>query len=298
MISILIPFHNEKENLKELYRKIKEVFSKDKTEFEIVFIDDGSTDGSAEHVKNLSNVVLVSHKKRRGKGIALTTGYRASQGQTLLFMDADLQDDPEDIPRFLKKIDEGYDFVNGWRKDRRDPFFKKFYSAIFNGFLLNKLLKSNFHDINCGFKAMKRSVLEEISFYGDNYRFLPILADKEGFKTTEVVVHHHPRLHGKSKYGFFRVISGFFDTLTTSFIYKFSEKPLQFFGPVGSVIFLIGFVTTLYLAFERIFFGVLLFRRPALTFSVLFIIVGLQIVLTGIIGELVVYFNVKKHHRS
>ncbi|OGK17862.1 hypothetical protein A3G67_02970 [Candidatus Roizmanbacteria bacterium RIFCSPLOWO2_12_FULL_40_12] len=293
MISVIIPFHNEKDNLLLLYKKLKAVFGRLKKEFEIVFVDDGSTDDSQKAIKGQPHTKLVFHKKRMGKGKALMSGFAESTGEVILFMDADLQDDPEDIELFLNELESGYDFVNGWRKFRKDPFFKKFYSSIFNGFLLNSLLRSKFHDINCGFKAMKREVLEHIPLYGDNYRFTPILADKEGFRTTEVVVHHHPRLHGSSKYGLFRVVSGFFDTLTTYFIYTYSEKPLHFFGPVGGVVFAIGFIICAYLAFEKIFFGVLLFRRPALLLGVLLIIVGIQIAMTGIIGELIVYFSNK-----
>ncbi len=294
MISFIIPFHNEKENLAPLYKKIREVMKSLSQNFEIVFVDDGSTDASSQKIKGKENTVLVSHRKRMGKGRALMSGFFASKGEVIFFMDADLQDDPADIPAFLEKIKHGYDLVNGWRKNRKDPFFKKFYSSIFNQFLLGVLLQSRFHDINCGFKAMRREVLEQVSLYGDNYRFIPILADKEGFKTSEVVVHHHPRHSGKSKYGFFRVISGFFDTVTTAFIYSFSEKPLHFFGPIGSIIFMAGFILCAYLAYERLFFGVLLFQRPALLLGVLLIIVGFQIIMTGIIGELIVYFNNKK----
>lgn len=290
MISIIIPFHNERENLILLHKKLLHVLMKTKQEFEVVFVDDGSTDN---YKLPSTNYKLIKHRKRMGKGKALISGFAASKGDVVVFMDADLQDDPEDLPLFFKKIDEGYDLVNGWRKNRKDPFFKKFYSAVFNQFLLGGLLRSKFHDINCGFKAMKREVLENVSIYGDNYRFVPILADKEGFKTAEIVVNHHPRLHGRSKYGFFRVISGFFDTLSTFFIYSFSEKPLQFFGPVGTLVFLAGFILCAYLAYERLFFGVLLFRRPALLLGVLLIIVGIQIIMTGIIGELIVYLNSK-----
>ncbi len=294
MISVIIPFHNEKENLQPLHKKLVQVLKSTKEDFEIVFVDDGSTDNSAKKIEGKEKTMVAYHRKRMGKGVALMSGFSASSGDIILFMDADLQDDPDDIKAFLAKINEGYDLVNGWRRDRKDPFFKKFYSMIFNQFLLGGLLRSRFHDINCGFKAMRREVLESISLYGDNYRFVPILADKEGFKTSEVVVHHHPRLSGKSKYGFFRVISGFFDTLTTYFIYRFSEKPLHLFGPVGSVVFLFGFGLCLYLAFEKIFFGKLLFQRPALLLGVLLIIVGLQIIMTGIIGELIVYFSNKR----
>ena len=294
MISVIVPFYNEKENLGLLSKKLTAAFKEIKDDFEIIFVDDGSTDGSASVLKPTDEKIkLISQRKRFGKGRALSNGFSASSGDVIVFMDADLQDDPEEISRFIKTIKRGYDLVNGWRKDRKDPLSKIIPSAIFNFFLLKILFRTKFHDINCGYKALRRELLEQIPLYGDNYRFLPLIAEKEGFKTTEIVVKHNPRLHGKSKYGFLRLFFGFFDTIGTYFIYEFAEKPIHFFGPVGIAIFFIGFVISLYLAIERIFYGVLLYKRPILNLGILLIIVGIQIVLTGIIGELIVYLNKK-----
>lgn len=294
MISIIIPFYNEEQSLPILIDRLVKVCKKINKEYEIILLDDGSTDAKRQNYQlPITNYQLIHHRKRLGKGRALLTGYKAAKGGVIVFMDADLQNDPDDLPKFLEKIDEGYELVNGWRRDRKDTFLKTAPSAIFNFFLLRLLLKSKFHDINCGFKAMKRTVLEKIPLYGDNYRFLPIIADQEGFKTTEIIVSHQQRLYGKSKYGIIRLLFGLFDTLTTYFVYKFSEKPLHFFGPVGGSFFLLGFSMSLYLAFERLFFHVLLYRRPALLFGVSLIIVGVQIIMTGIIGELIVYLNKK-----
>ncbi len=292
MISIIIPFYNEKDNLPILVDRLSEVCKKMQEEYEIILVDDGSTDDTK--LLSASSNKLIKHRKRLGKGKALLSGLKVARGNVIAFMDADLQDNPDDLPKFLQKIDEGYDLVNGWRKSRKDPIAKTLPSAIFNKFLIRFFLASKFHDVNCGFKVMRREVLEENPLYGDNYRFLPILAEKSGFKTTEVVVEHSPRLHGKSKYGFFRILSGLFDTFTTYFIFKFSERPLHFFGLVGGFLFLSGFFIAVYLTFERIFFGVLLYRRPSLLFAFLLIIVGLQVLMTGIIGELIVYLNKKK----
>jgi len=295
MISVIIPFNNEKENIPSLIKGIRKAFNAKNEPYEIVMVDDGSMDGSDQAIpQDDSDIRLIRHKKRLGKGRALSDGYRASTGNSLIFMDADLQDDPSEIPEFLKKLEEGYDFVNGWRKERKDPLGKRLSSAIFNFFLLKLFLKSKFHDINCGFKAMRRAVLEQIPLYGDNYRFLPILAEKNGFKTTEMIVDHHPRVHGASKYGFFRLFSGFIDTLTTYFVYQFAEKPLHFFGPVGTLIFILGSGITLYLVYERVFFGILLYRRPALLLGILLVIVGIQIVMTGFLGELIVYLDKRR----
>jgi len=294
MISVIIPFYNEKQNLLILQESLKHELGRLNQHYEIVFVDDGSTDGSKENIeKENKSVKLISHRKRMGKGKALNSGFKSSKGDIIFFMDADMQDDPKEIPVFLEKLSEGHDFVIGWRKERRDPISKTLPSSLFNFFLLKLLLKSKFHDINCGFKLMKRQVLESIPLYGDNYRFLPILALKEGLKATEIKVTHNPRKYGKSKYGFFRIFTGFIDTLSTYFVYRFSEKPLHFFGPVGALIFFAGFVITFYLGIGRLFFGIMLYNRPILQLGILLIIVGLQVIMTGFLGDLIVYLSKK-----
>ena len=294
MITVIIPFYNEKDNLPILTKRLIEALSKTDDNYEVIFVDDGSTDGSKIEINGRKNIVIVSHKKRQGKGRSLNDAFSKSKGDVIIFMDADLQDDPADIKKFLSKIQSGYDFVNGWRMNRKDPISKLLPSAIFNFFLIRLLLRSKLHDVNSGFKAMRRSVLEEITLYGDNYRFLPIMADKKGFQTTEIPVNHNPRLYGKSKYGPWRLFFGFLDTISTYFIYRFAERPLHFFGIFGGFSFLTGLSMMIILLYERIFHGVLLYRRPAFIFSVLLIIVGIQIIMTGIIAELVVYLNQKK----
>lgn len=295
MISIIIPFHNEKENLPELVDRLTKALSAMKEKTEVIFIDDGSTDESAKELSSgRGGIHLLSNRKQMGKGRSLERGLQVAKGETIVFMDADLQDRPEDLPALIGKIADGYDLVNGWRAKRNDPISKTLPSAIFNKLLLQPLLHSPFHDINCGFKAMKREVLEEIPLYGDNYRFVPILAFQKGFRVTEVAVEHAPRLHGTSKYGFVRIFYGLFDTITTYFVFRFSEKPLHFFGPIGSVSVLIGFVITVWLSIERLFFGVELYKRPLLLAGIFLIIVGLQVFLTGVLGELIVYINKSK----
>lgn len=295
MLSIIIPFHNEEKNLPILQKELHHVLKKEKTDYELIFVNDGSTDQSPTFIQLLyDRTKVVYFKKRMGKGKALAAGVKAAKGDVVICMDADLQDNPKDIPKFLAKLSEGYDFVNGWRRDRKDNIFKTLPSSIFNFFLLKILLRSDFHDINCGFKAMRREVLETIPLYGDNYRFLPVLAKKSGFKTAEVVVDHRKRTHGVSKYGTGRLFSGLLDTLTTYFIFQFSEKPLHFFGFIGGISFGVGLLIMIYLTAMRIFFNVLLYRRPLLLYGILFIIVGIQIIMTGIIGELIVYLHKKK----
>ncbi len=290
MISLIIPFHNEKDSLPELTNRLVDTLRRHKQKFEIIYVDDGSTDGTNPGGAH-EEVTVLTHPKRFGKGRALTTGFNKSKGSVIVFMDADLQDDPADLPAFLAKIDAGYEFVNGWRATRNDPISKTLPSAIFNHLLLDKLLHSPYHDINCGFKAMKREILQKNPLYGDNYRFLPFIAYEQGYRVTEVKVQHHPRRHGVSKYGFWRMLYGFFDTLTTYVIYRFAEKPLHFFGPIGLISFLAGTLITLYLGIGRIVIGGELYKRPMVLLGMLLIIVGLQIFLTGILAELVVYLH-------
>jgi len=296
MISIIIPFYNEKDSLPILLEKLNHVLKGIKENAEIILVDDGSKDGLVVG-SWLSDIKckVITHRKRMGKGRALSDGFKVAAGETLVFMDADLQDNPEELPKFLEKIKAGYELVNGWRKKRKDNFSKTFPSAIFNRLILKTLFKSKFNDINCGYKVMQRQVLENIILYGDNYRFLPIIAEHEGFKTTEVIIKHNPRLYGKSKYGFWRLFFGMIDTLTTYFIYRFSEQPLHFFSPIGSVLFGIGFLISLFLSISRIFYNTLLYRRPILQLGILLMIVGIQIIMTGVVAELIVYLDKKKN---
>jgi len=300
MISIIIPFYNEAESLPFLVEYLTKVLEKISEEKEIILVDDGSDDSSKFKIQNSKlqfktqnyQIKLIDHRKRFGKGKALATGIKNSKGEIIVFMDADLQDDPADLPKFLEKIKEGYSFVNGIRVKRQDNFLVKIYSFL-AGFFLKTFLHSPFTDINCGFKAFRREVLGEVVLYGNNFRFFPLAVFYQGFRVAEISVNNQPRKFGKSKFGSKKLFIGVLDTLTAYFLYKFSEKPLHFFGLIGSLLFFAGFVISLVLAIERLFFGTLLYRRPALFLGILLIIVGVQIVMTGIIGELIVYLNKK-----
>ena len=306
MISIIIPFYNEAESLPVLINQLIEVLKNFKEKWEIILVDDGSNDNLKVKIQNSKlqfksqnyQIKILEHRKRLGKGKALLSGFNSSTGDIIVFMDADLQDDPADLPKLLKEIDNGYDLINGWRKNRIDPLSKTLPSFIFNNFILKTFFGSKFHDINCGYKVMKRQVLEEIKLYGDNYRFLPIMAEQAGFRTAEVIVAHHRRKYGVSKYGFFRLLSGLLDTITTYFVSTFAEKPLHFFGPIGTILFSAGFLITAYLIIGRIFFHMLLYRRPSFLIGILLIMVGVQVIMTGIIAELVVYINKKSTKSS
>jgi len=297
MISIIIPFYNEQKNITLLHGELTAVLVQHTYEYEILFVDDGSTDQSRKEVEHISqkdaHVHLLFHRKRFGKGEALQAGLKKVKGDIIVFMDADLQDDPHDLSAFIKKINEGYDFVNGVRVDRKDNIIIKTYSRLAKVFL-NIFLHSPLTDINCGFKVFKKEVLDEVVFYGNNFRFFSLAAHYKGFRVTEIPVHNRTRRFGKSKFGIGKLLTGIFDTVTAYFLYRFAEKPLHFFGAWGMLFFGAGFVITFYLAIERIFFNMPLYRRPLLQLGVLLIIIGIQIAMTGIIGELIVYMHKKK----
>lgn len=297
MISIIIPFYNEEKNVSLLHKELTTVLVSHKYEYEIIFIDDGSDDTSKAEIENIilgdNHVRLFTHRKRFGKGEALQMGLKHAKGDIIVFMDADIQDDPHDLPVFIKKIDEGYDFVNGVRVDRKDNLIIKTYSRIAKIFL-HIFLHSPLTDINCGFKAFKKEVLNEVVLYGNNFRFFPLAAFFKGFKVTEIPVHNRVRKFGKSKFGISKLFTGIFDTVTAHFLYRFAEKPLHFFGAWGLLFFGSGFIIAFYLAIERIFFNMPLYRRPLLQLGILLIIVGIQVMMTGIIGELIVYMHKKK----
>jgi len=293
MISIIIPFYNESESLPILVDELTNVMQKIKKDYEIVLVDDGSEETS-KFKDQRSNIKLMRHRKRMGKGQALKTGVENSKGDTIIFMDADLQDDPKDIGKFLKKIDEGNDFVNGIRANRQENMIVKIYSKIASWFL-RKFLHSPFTDINCGFKTFKKEVLKDFVFYGNNFRFFPLATYLNGYKVSEVTVINNKRKFGQTKFGKSKIFVGILDTLTAYFLFKFSEKPLHFFGIFGSISFIIGFLILFYLAVERIAYKVMLYRRPILFLGMLLVIVGIQVVMTGIIGELIVYLNKKSN---
>ncbi len=295
MISVIIPFHNEKENLPILIPRVSEALSRLEKEFELILVDDGSLDEYLHDLTPLLNnhVRLVKLNRQMGKGRALTEGIEHSTGDILVFMDADLQDDPDDIPALITQFEKGFDLVNGYRFDRKDNAVIKVYSKTAR-FFLQHFLHSPFSDINCGFKVFKREVLEKVVLYGNTFRFLPLAAFYEGFRVSEVPVHNKPRLHGSSKYGIKKLFIGGIDMLTTYFLYQFAERPLHFFGSVGAVLSAIGGIALMWVTYERIFEGVLLYRRPLLQYAILLLILGIQVVMTGIIGELIVYLHHKK----
>jgi glycosyltransferase involved in cell wall biosynthesis len=288
-ISFVIPVFNEEESLVILYREILENLNNNS--YEIIFIDDGSFDKSYEIIKNIAdkdkNVKAVKFRRNFGKAEALQTGFSFVSGEIVFTMDADLQDNPIEIPRFIEQINEGYDLVSGWKKKRHDPLSKKIPSKFFN-FITSKAVGLKLKDFNCGFKAYKYQVVKELDIYGDMHRYIPALAFAKGFKIKEIVVEHRERKFGKSKYGIERYLRGFFDLLTVKLITGFTRSPLYLFGKIGLFLSGIGFVITSYLSYLKIFDNVSLSNRPMLSLGVLLILAGLQFFSIGLIGELLV----------
>jgi glycosyltransferase involved in cell wall biosynthesis len=292
LLTIVIPVLNEEATLGALYQKIAEVMnSMSSTEYEIIFIDDGSTDDSWQqicqvHSRAPKQVRGFKFRKNFGKASALALGFAESKGEIVFTLDADLQDDPQNIPLFIEKIGSGWDVVSGWKRERKDPLEKKIPSKIFNFFVsLTTGLKLN--DMNCGFKAYKKDVLHHIYLYGELHRYIPVLALNAGFSVTEVPVTHFPRKFGASKYGWERYLKGFLDLLTVLFITRFLQRPLHFFGLGGIVTGVAGGAILFFLSINKIFFGVNIEARPLFFLGILCILFSGQLLSLGFLGELI-----------
>jgi glycosyltransferase involved in cell wall biosynthesis len=291
-VSILVPLLNEEESLVTLARQIIDVFENMSPDYEILFIDDGSTDNSLKVVKDLSKsnnkIRYISFRKNYGKSAALNVGFKNVTGDVIVTMDADLQDDPSEIPNLLQELQKGYDLVSGWKKKRHDPFIKKYSSRFFN--YVTKLMSGiKIHDFNCGLKAYKKAVVKSISVQGELHRYIPVLADWKGFKVSEVVVKHHPRRYGKTKFGISRFFKGFIDLITVIFTTRYIKRPLHFFGMLGAASFIVGFVIDAYLSILWFLDKIHLSNRPLLFLGTVLIIVGVQFFSLGLIGEMLAH---------
>lgn len=292
-VSIVIPAYNEEESLRPLFLELKKVFNELKQfEFEVLVIDDGSTDNSIKILKEANQednrFKYIQFQKNYGKSAALSVGFKYATGDVIITMDADLQDDPHEIPNLIKKIEEGYDLVSGWKKIRYDPFIKKYSSRLFN--LVTSLLTGiKIHDFNCGLKIYRKEVAQSIKVYGEMHRYLPVIAYWNGFKVGEIVVKHHPRRYGKTKFGASRFLKGFLDLITILFTTRYLRRPLHFFGTLGLILFLFGFAIDAYLACEWAFKGQYLTNRPILWLGVLLMIIGVQTITIGLIGEMIAH---------
>ncbi|MDR2884248.1 MAG: glycosyltransferase family 2 protein [Deferribacteraceae bacterium] len=300
LVTFVIPCLNEDESLRPLYTGIVEQFNgKDEYRYEIMFIDDGSTDGSLSTIKQLakddSAVRYISFRKNMGKAIALQTGFnKCTNSDIIITMDADLQDDPSEIFNFIGKIEEGYDLVSGWKYNRLDPLEKRLPSKLFNK-TISMLSGVKLHDFNCGFKAYRAEVVRSVNIYGELHRFIPVLANRSGFKIAEITVKHNKRQFGKSKYGWERYFRGLLDAISVTFISRFYHRPMYLFGKLGLTAFLMGTLICVFL-FVQWLAEIRIGDRPLLLLGVLLIIFGAQLVSTGLICNLVIESNFKSNY--
>lgn len=297
LLSVVIPARNEEGSIPKLYSETTATLKNLKSPYEIIFVDDGSTDKTFKILEDINrkdkNVRVLKLRGGFGKSIALATGFRFASGKIIITMDADLQDNPKEIPHFLKKINEGYDLVSGWKKKRYDPLSKIIPSKLGN-FVTRLLTGIKIHDLNCGFKAYKKEVTENVNLYGELYKYIPVLAEKQNFKVTEIIISHRLRTYGKSKFGWERNIKGFLDMLTVVFLTGYLKRPAHFFGTFGIGAFSIGFVIGLYITYLRVTTGSIQYKTPLLIFGVLVMIIGIQLVTTGLLAEMLTSFNQDK----
>ena len=280
---------NEEHSLETLYEEISRTLESQAQSFEVIFVDDGSTDGSMAVLSELSarttNVVVVRLRRNFGKAAALQAGFLEAQGDVIVTIDADLQDDPAEIPQLLAKLDEGFDLVSGWKTRRNDPWTRRLFSRMFNR--TTALISGvRLHDVNCGLKAYRAEVLSGMRLYGELHRFIPVLAAYSGFRVAEIPVNHRARQFGRSRYGSERYLRGFFDLLSVTFMGRYRHRPLHLFGGLGLLMGAVGFVVLLYLTVLKIW-GHSIGQRPLLTLGVLLVVVGIQLVSLGLLSELI-----------
>jgi len=291
VISVVIPIFNERQSLEELYSALDRALRPLESDSEIVFVDDGSTDGSYEVLARLhqgdSRVKVIRLRTNFGKSVALSVGFEHALGDRIVTLDGDLQDDPKEIPRFLEKLEEGYDLVSGWKFERHDPLSKTVPSRIFNK-VVSVLTGVALHDMNCGFKAYRREVVENIRIYGELHRFIPVLARWKGFRMAEIQVEHHRRRFGRSKYGMERFVRGFLDLLTVLFLTRYLKRPLHLFGGVGLLCLLPGLSLSGYFGIQWLM-GRPMHVRPLMVFGWVAVILGIQFISMGLLGEMVIH---------
>ena len=299
MISIIVPLFNEQDSLEELVRQIQQAVEVDRLgSYEVILIDDGSTDMSWAIIEKISQLHSMVHgirfRRNFGKAAALAAGFSNAKGQLIITMDADLQDDPKELVRLIQSLGSDYDVVSGWKQTRYDPWHKRWPSLVFNG-ILRRFTRLHLHDFNCGLKAYRREVLDEVTIYGEMHRFIPVLAAARGFRVTEIAVQHHPRIHGVSKYGASRILKGFLDLFTVVFLTRFRYRPQHLLGGIGLAactlagVILVGLMAAWVLS--RLDLGmqpVNLHERPLFYLSMVLFVLGSQMIGVGLLAELVV----------
>jgi glycosyltransferase involved in cell wall biosynthesis len=287
-LTILIPVMNEEGNLPDLYERLTSSLTSIGLPYEVIFVDDGSKDATWALVADLSakdhRIIGLRHRRNFGKAQALSNGFAAARGDVIVTMDGDLQDDPDELPRFLEMLNDGYDLVSGWKQRRQDPLGKTAPSKVFN-WTVRKASGVQLHDFNCGFKAYRREVTASIRLYGELHRFTPVLASAEGFRIGELPVKHHARQWGESKYGWSRLTKGFLDLLTVVFLTQYRQRPMHLFGLPGLAFMAIGVLLGLWLTFEKFALDHPIGARPLLLLSVLLLVIGTQFFGLGLLGE-------------
>ena len=290
-LSLVIPVHNEEENLSELFTSIQSVTLSMESDWDVTFVNDGSLDGSLSVLRALAqndpgHVRIISLKRQYGQTAAITAGIDHSDGEIVILMDADLQNDPADIPHLLEELDKGYDVVSGWRKNRKDNLFIRTIPSRIGNFLISRVTGVHLHDYGCTLKAYRRDILERIHLYGEMHRFIPVYADKVGAKISEIEVNHHPRKHGKTNYGLDRIFKVILDLFTIQFLMRFSDKPIYLFGGMGMGLMIISAGVLLFLMIRRIVSAVSVLGSPFFQISVMLFVLGAQSILLGLIAEL------------
>ena len=299
-ISVIIPVYNEVESINELYKQLLKALQ-EFSRYEIIFIDDGSSDGSVETIKKISeldnSINLIQFHRNYGKSAALAEGFKHAKGNYIVTMDADLQDDPKEISNLINKLEEGFDLVSGWKKDRKDPLSKRLPSKLFN-FVTRLFTGVNIHDFNCGLKIYRKAVVKTLELYGGRHRYIPAMVGQKKFKVTEIIVNHRPRIYGETKYGGSRLFHGLFDLISILFLSKYTQSPMYFFGKIGLITFLSGIIIEIYVLYLKYSLGDPFAKHMALLMlGILIIVVGIQFFSIGLVGEMIANSNQDKESR-
>ena len=297
-VSVVIPLYNEEGNIQELYRELNAVLHDKNFSYEILFIDDGSTDKTKtiveELIENDPNVAMVTFRKNFGQTAAMSAGFDYSRGKIIITMDGDLQNDPADIPKLLEKIYKGNDVVTGWRYNRKDPFLNRRLPSIIANKLISSITGVHLHDYGCTLKAFKKEITDNINLYGEMHRFIPAIASAMGVSIAEVKVNHRPRIHGSSKYGISRTFRVLLDLITVKFLLSYSNRPIHIFGLIGIGSFSSGAIIAALLIFQRQIYGEPLGDRPLFLLAILFLFMGIQFITFGLMSEL----QIRTYHES
>ena len=297
-LSLIIPVYNEEENLPILFEAVTKVMTPLKKPWEVIFVNDGSTDQSLEVLRGLAkkdqHVRVIVFRRNFGQTAAISAGIDHAKGDVVILLDADLQNDPADIPMLLSKLEEGYDVVSGWRKDRKDNAITRNLPSMMANGLISWVTGVHLHDYGCTLKAYRREVLDEFRLYGETHRFIPVFAHSVGARIAELPVHHHPRLYGKAKYGLERTMKVVLDLFTVKFLLSYGNKPIRLFGGTGMVLMFASLVTLVYLFARKIFESTSVTASPLLPLAIMFLILGFQSILMGLIAELLV----RTYHES